>query len=226
MNPEDRVLVGVINRKRDLTYAREGHWYRIPQMRMPQGVHADYLAFFLSGKVFKAQSGGIHYFARITGLELTYRRDLLPHEADHRRGDNAYYRVALDELMPKVPPILNPSRRVITFIYTTWDRFVHATQISDLYSEADYLVDRVYHALRTRGIHSERIWEAEKSIYDFAPGLRVLCEAGTLDASTQPGQGTLYLDESQPEDKILAAIRAAIEQRGGPVTINIPLEGS
>ena len=31
MLPEDSVLVGVINRKRDLVYALDQHWYRIPQ---------------------------------------------------------------------------------------------------------------------------------------------------------------------------------------------------
>lgn len=226
MNPEDRVLVGVINRKRDLGYVRNEHWYRIPQKKMRDGVHADYLAFFLSGKVFKEQSGGVHYYARIRGLELAYRRDLLPKETDHPRAGEVYYRVALDELQEKQPPILNPTKRVISFIYTTWDRFIHATQISDLYSEADYYVDRIYHALRSEGVASERLWEAEKGLTEFAPGLRILCEQGTLNASARPASGAVYIDTSQSEDKILAAIRAEIERQGGPVTVNIPLEGT
>ena len=62
MFPEDRVLVGVINRKRDLAIAQAEGWYRIPQRRMPRGVNAEYIAFFLS-RAFKAQNGGVYYYA-------------------------------------------------------------------------------------------------------------------------------------------------------------------
>lgn len=225
MFPEDRVLVGVIKRKKDLRCARDALWYRIPQEVMPRGVNAEYLALFLSGRIFKEQSGGIHYFAPIIGLELLYRRDLLPDEADHPRADNVYYRVALDSLREKQPPVLNTDKRVITFVYTTWDRFVHATRIRDLYSTSDYFVDRIYHALRNTGVTAQRAWDAEKSTFSFAPGLRLICENGTFDASTQPGQGTIYMDANESEDRILAAIRAEINKRGGPLTINIPMEG-
>ena len=225
MNPEDRVLVGVINRKRDLNHALDSRWYRIPQKQAPHGVHAEYVGFFLSGKVFKEQSGAIHYYAPIIGLELLYRRDLMPEEADHPRADDAYYRLALGEVQHKDPPILNPSRRVISFIYTTWDRFIHASQISDLYSQSDYFVDRIYHALREKGIRARRGWDAQESALTYAPGMRVLCENGSIDVSPKRKTGAYFLDENQPQDKILAEILAEIDRRGGPATINIPMEG-
>ena len=62
MLPEDSVLVGVINRKRDLVYAQDQHWYRIPQERMPRGITADYVAFFLS-RSFGERNGAIHFYA-------------------------------------------------------------------------------------------------------------------------------------------------------------------
>lgn len=146
MFPEDRVLVGVINRVRDLRYARDEHWYRIPVEQMPQGVNAEYLAFYLS-RAFREKNGGICYFAQKRGIELARRADLLPNELAHKHADRLYYRVALGELQAKDPPALNPSRRPISFIYTTWDRFVCAREIRDLYSEAGFYVDRVYYAL-------------------------------------------------------------------------------
>jgi hypothetical protein len=155
MYPEDRVLIGVINRKRDLEYARDHHWYRVPQQRMPRGVYTEYLAFYLS-RAFKEKNGGIVYYAEQKGLELVRRKHLLPKEANHPRAENAYYRVALSDLIDKTPPVLNPTKRPIAFIYTTWDRFVHATQIRDLYSDTDYYVDRIYHALRDKGIRLAR----------------------------------------------------------------------
>src|SRR5690606_29399689 len=113
--PEDSVLVGVINRKRDLVYARDYHWYRIPQARMPRGVTADYLAFFLS-RSFGDRNGAVHFYAERRGLELVRRRDLLPNEADNARADEVYYRVALSDLEPKTPPVVNTTKRTISFI--------------------------------------------------------------------------------------------------------------
>lgn len=221
MFPDDRVLVGVINRKRDLECASRERWYRIPQARMPRGVNAEYIALFFS-RAFKEKNGGIYCYAERTGLELAYRKDLLPQEADHARANDVYYKVQLGELHDKQPPILNVTRRTIGFIYTTWDRFVRARTISDLYSESDYFVDRIYHALRNRGIHSDRTWSAEYK--GEAPELRILCQKGSVVASTKPGDQSLYLDNKHEEDKILAAIIAEIARKGGPAFLNIPID--
>lgn len=132
MYPEDRVLVGVINRRRDLIYARDEHWYRIPFARMKRGIDAEYIAFFLS-RAFKEHNGSICYYAERRGVELAYRRDLIPSEPDHPRANDVYYRVALGPLQEKLPPARNTNRHVISFIHTTWDRFCSARSISELY---------------------------------------------------------------------------------------------
>lgn len=222
MYPEDRVLVGVINRKRDLDNARNKGWYRIPQARIPQGIHAEYIAFFLSS-AFKEKNGGIHYYARRAGVELAYRRDLLPQQPDHPRANEVYYKVQVGQVVEKKPPILNPTHRPVTFIHTTWDRFVYARQIRDLYSKADYFVDRIYHALRNNGMQPYRTWEAQYP--NGAAELRVLCENGTVVASTEPESDQVYLDTDKQEDEFLALILARIAKEGGPVMINLPLEG-
>jgi hypothetical protein len=222
--PDDRVLVGVVNRKRDFAHLRDDRWYRIPQSRMKRGIHAEYLGFFLSGRAFKERSGAVHYYARYAGVELAYRRDLLPGEPDHPRAGDIYYKVQIDELKEKTPPITNPNRRVVSFVYTTWDRFVHAQTISDLYSQADYYVDRVYHALRQRGIQPERFWEAERRETGFGAQVRILCERGTVTVSAEKNTGSIYLDDAHDYDTILAAIYAQIARQGGPVLVNIPLD--
>jgi hypothetical protein len=225
MYPEDRVLIGVINRKRDLAYARDEHWYRIPRDRMARGVHVEYIAFFLSG-AFGERSSSICYYAERKGTELLYRRDLLPNEPNHKRADSVYYKVGLSDLVEKTPPIVNPTHRPISFIYTTWDRFVRARQISDLYSPNDYFVDRVYHALRDHGIRPDRYWDAEQRETGFPAHVRILCENGTVIASPERGDQRIFMDGAQSDDTILNAIRAEIARQGGPVTINIPLEGN
>lgn len=225
MYPEDRVLVGVIKTKRDLTFAREQHWYRIPQEQMTRGIYAEYIAFFLSGTVFKEQSGSIAYYARRGGVELARRRDLIPTQPNHKRADNVYYKVGLEEFQVKTPPITNPTHRSISFIHTTWDRFVNAREIADLYSTADYFVDRIYHALKSPQIRIQRFWEANQKTTGYAPQLRILCQKGEVIASTDKDDGNIYLDINKGEDEILAEIKAAIASKDGPVMMPIFYDG-
>ena len=227
MYPEDRVLVGVINRKRDFEKAQYAHWYRVPEGHAPKGIHAEYIAFFLS-RAFGDLNGGIHYYARRTGIELARRRDLLPEEPNHPRAGARYYQLKLGELRPKSPPILNPTRRSIAFVYTTWDRFSQATVIADLYSDADRFVDRVFHALEQSGIKSEQVWEASRTSDDGGAQLRIVCEDGTVIASTAArGERVIPLKVDRSSDAVQVSVNAildAIRQCGGPLMVNVPLE--
>lgn len=194
--PDDRVLVGTITRKKDLAYARDAGWYRIPQARLPRGVQVEYLAFFLNSRVSGQPGGGIGYYARQSGVELAYRRDLLPDEADHPHAGDVYYKIQLRDWKVKDPPVLNPTKRSISFIYTTWDRFVHAHEIKDLYSDADYFVDRIYHALRNDGYTMERSWDAERRYTGYGAQIRILCQQGPLIGSTEgPSDDDIFLDK-------------------------------
>ncbi len=227
MYPEDRVLVGVINRQRDFRLARDEHWYRIPRDRAPHSIDAEYVAFYFS-RAFKAQNGGIYYYARRTGHELIRRRDLLPDESQHQRADQIYYKLQLDEILNKKPPILNPTQRPISFVFTTWDRFVQAQTVADLYSKADWYVERVYHILRRNGTPIERHWQDEDAERHVAE-LRIRCEQGIL-AATAGGEtaGGLSLPMGESNSDVeagAAAIREAIARLGGPVFVDIPVEG-
>jgi hypothetical protein len=225
--PEDRVLVGVINRKRDFDKARFEHWYRVPQGQARTGIYAEYVAFFFS-RAFKELNGGIHYYARRTGIELVRRRDLLPEEAGHPRADAVYHKLQLGELRRKDPPIVNADRRVVTFIYTTWDRFTAAATLADLYSDADHFVDRVFHALEAEGIRADRIWEASRQSDDGGAQLRIECEDGTVIAST--GGRAEHVIALTPEASVHAVrvsvetILQAIRAHGGPLMVGLPLE--
>lgn len=233
MNPEDRVLVGVIRRKRDFEALATQHWYRIPFGKAPKGIHADWLAFFLSGKTFKEKSGTIGYYARRTGLELVRRRDLLPDEADHARADELYHKIQIDTLQEKNPPILNqPNPYRFAFIYTTGDRFIAAQHTRDLYSRADYYVDRVFHVLLQNNLKPLRTWEATSQLEypSLGASVRILCENGEVIAATQSqeeGGEILYLSPSEylgDAKKDAQRIIDEVERRGGPRMLDIPVE--
>lgn len=224
MYPDDVVLVGVINHPRDLANARDEHWYRIPVARVKRELSSeqiDYLAFFMSRR-FGDLNGTIPYFSVKTGIELVTRRDLIPEEPDHPRANERYYRMALGNLQRKTPPITNPTKRAITFIYTTWDRFVIAQTIADLYSKSDSFVERLQNRLQKAGVMSDRSWSAQRRSDPYAPALRLRCHDGetlTVRMLEEEAAAQQRLDE----EEVLKDILARIARSDGPLTLNIPV---
>jgi len=148
MFPDDPVLVGVLNRRRDFERLRDELWYRVPIFSAPLCVDALYVAFYLSARLTARRvtesshghagqpvytGGAIVYYARLTGFELARRRDLLPEEVHHPRAENLYFKLQFRSLERKSPPITNPTCRPVSFIYTTWERFTNAQTITALY---------------------------------------------------------------------------------------------
>jgi hypothetical protein len=123
--PDDRVLVAVIPRRRDLRYLLRDLWYRIPVTAAPGCIDMDIIAFFVDG--------GVRYYAPLAGYELFRRRDLLPLESTHPRQNMLYFKLQFREILIKDPPILNPERRRFSFIFTDWEHFRTARIISELY---------------------------------------------------------------------------------------------
>lgn len=124
--PDDRVLIAVIPRRRDVQYLLRDLWYRIPVTAAPGCIDMDYIAFFTSGAV--------RYYAQIAGYELYRRRDLLPLESKHPRQNMLYFKLQFREILIKDPPILNPERRRFAFIFTDWEHFQTARIIGELYA--------------------------------------------------------------------------------------------
>lgn len=212
MYPEDRVLVGVINRKRDFDMAQTQHWYRVPQGQAAQGIYAEYIALFFS-RAFGELNGAIHYYARRTGLELARRRDLLPDELAHPRADALYHKLQFGELRRKDPPIVNGDRRVVTFIHTTWDRFSQARDLSDLYSDADTFVDRVFHALEGQGVRAERRWDAGTRAGNVGATLVIRCAEGMVIASTgSHDERAIALPMCEGPDALRATVAAILDE--------------
>ena len=133
MYPDDRVLVAVMNNLRDWEIVQEEGWYRIPVKRAPDVVpDMEWLAFYFTAP-FGSDRWAVHYYAPVEGHELVTRADLFPRQPDHPRAGHWYYKILLGPLQHKIPPILSPKWRRITFITTTGDRFETAQEIGDLF---------------------------------------------------------------------------------------------
>jgi hypothetical protein len=134
--PDDRVLVAIMNNKKDWQQVQNERWYRIPVKHAPAGSpYFDWIAFYQT-KAFGQDKWAVHYYARVEGHELLTRRDLIPSQPGHKRAADWYYKFEIGPLQHKIPPIVADTWRRLTFIVTTGDRFEAAEEIKDLL--ADY----------------------------------------------------------------------------------------
>ncbi len=105
---------------------------------------------------------------------------------------------------------------------------MHATTVADLYSQADWFVERVAFVLKSMGITPEQRWQDEDPAERIAQ-LRIQCQKGIVTATTgQAIDGTISILPGESEDDVstsIAAIQAAIAELGGPVLVDIPPEG-
>ncbi len=179
MYPDDRVLVTYMPQPTDFVHLQQAGWYRIPQQHAPKGLHAEYYAFYF-GRRFGAQKWSIVYYAPRLGHELVRRVDMLPTEPDHPRANDMYYKVQLGPIQALPEPIISLRWRRVTFIHTTGDRFMDAREINDLFVEGGEYVDRLFVALKERGVQPERNYEVKEESGSYVAPLMVLCCNGRI----------------------------------------------
>ena len=206
--PSDRVLVGIMNSRRDFAIARDEGWYRIPQRRAPESTtEAVVLAFYFT-KAFGEEKWAIHYYAPVEGHELVRRRDLLPDQPGHPRADAPYYKLQIGPLVKLDEPIPSLRWRRVTFIESTWDRFIAAEEINDLYVSGD---DGLYVTLKDEDLHPEREFVLREADAEYVVDMAIPCRQGTV---------CIVLDDRPAPDDALRdpdveSVRAAVEALGG-----------
>ncbi len=215
MHPEDRVLVAVVNKRRDFERVRDQGWYRIPIRHAPPATtEADYLAFYFT-KAFGEERWAIHWYAPVRGHELARRRDLLPDEPDHPRADQAYYKLQLGPLERLEPPIISLRWRRITFIETTWDRFQVAQEINELYASG---ADGLFVTLKEMGLLPEREFPLREAGVAYVVDLAIPCRGGmvAIALGDRPAPGSaLRFGSSQLLQDDLDQIVEAVRRLGG-----------
>jgi len=206
-NPErQRVLVAVMNNRRDFDIAREQQWYRIPVARAPAQVAAEYLAFYFTS-AFGPDKWSVTYYAPVRRFRIVTRLELLSDEPDHPRAERQYYKIEIGELIELPHPIPSRKLRRITFIPTTLDRLLHAAEINDLWYTS-LLKERLWEELQRSGVEAEReyvLWEGRVAyVLDFA----LLCRAGNLGIECRSTSELNSVAES-------SSLREYVLSRGG-----------
>jgi hypothetical protein len=212
MYSDDRVLVAIMNNRRDWARVQDEGWYRLPVKHAPPGTpDFDWLAFYFT-KAFGDDRWAIHYYAPIQGHELVARRDLIPSEPDHPRAGAWYYALQLGPLEHKLPPIVANRWRRVTFIVTSGDRFMNAQEINDLF-EQESPVGRLYVKLKEMGIQVEREWWIDEEGIAYVVNLAMPVEGGWLPVTfgDRPGpSGRLRFSSEAEPDVCLREIQARL----------------
>jgi len=209
--PSDRVLVAIMNNRHDFAIARDEGWYRIPQKHAPEStIETRVLAFYFT-KAFGEQKWAVHWYAPVRGHELVRRRDLLPAEANHPRASAPYYKLQIGPLQKLEHPIPSLRWRRITFIESTWDRFIAAEEINDLYASG---ADGLYVTLKEEDLQPEREFLIQEESAEYIVDMAIPCQKGVvaINVTERPAPPSA-LCEPDPQ-----TIHEMIENLGGERT--------
>ena len=186
MIDNDRVLVAIMTSKSDLDLAREHCWYRIPVRSAKKWVGSrwppQWLAFYQTGR-FGREAFSITYYSQVQGIKEVSRRELFPHEAANEKSEQLYYQLLLGPLCRRADPIMSRRRRRITFICTTWRKFVNASEVNDLFNDS-LLENRLWAEFRRIGISAERQMFVQAKSRNYALDFAIYCGSGKLDVET------------------------------------------
>ncbi len=162
------------------------HWYRIPVERAQKWLKRawppQWIAFYQT-QVFGTEEFSIRYYAEIADICQVYRHELFPHEPQNKKSDSRYYKIMICLLQQLPKPILSRRRRRIIFIPTTWQKFVNAAEINDLYDDSP-LEDRLWAELKRLEISVQRQEFIRINKTDYALDFAVYCKSGNLDIET------------------------------------------
>ena len=180
------LLVAILNQQRDLDILRKHGWYRIPVVSAEKWLSSRWpprwLAWYQT-KSFGNEAHAVRYFGEISSIRIVQRQQLFPEYRNDPKAHHRYYQLFVQsiELLPQ--PIFSRRLRRIVFIPTTWDKFVNAAEINDLYDESP-LEDRLWAELKRRRIAAERQEFVAARGQDYALDFAIYCAKGKLDVET------------------------------------------
>ena len=158
MSKRGEVLVAIVNNQEDFDIAQNHNWYRIPvssaKKLLKERWPPKWLAFYQT-KIFGDEAYSISYYAKVLDIREVHRSQLFPNDPLNKKNSNKYYQLILSSLKKLHQPILSRRWRMIVFIPTTWQKFISAVEINDLYDESP-LEDLLWAEFKRHKIPAER----------------------------------------------------------------------
>ena len=179
----DRLLIGIVLSKRDLSIFEEKRWYRIPvdafvtkdEETWPPGWVAAFEGVRASGA---AQQ--VLRYAEVVGIRTRTREELFSGLPSGDRAGRQYYQVLLGPVQYLPKALIPPRRRRTTFIETSIDKLRGARTFNDLFSGGRF-EDDLWNAFQAHSIDAERQWhvsvDRKRYVLDFA----LFCRERNID---------------------------------------------
>lgn len=186
MDTRGDVLIAILNNLLDWERVRDQHWYRIPVVNATKWLGSRWpprwLGFYQTA-VFGREKWAIYSYAQVLDIRTVPRRMLLPDDPEHARANQMYYQLILGPLQQLPNPILSRRKRRIVFIPTTWNKFINAVEINDLYDESP-LEDRLWVELKRLHMTAERQEYVKANGRSYALDFALHCARGRLNIET------------------------------------------
>jgi very-short-patch-repair endonuclease len=176
------VLVALLRDKKDFAILQTEGWYRIPVEHTPRRWPPDFIGFY-QPKAFGADAFRIRNFGKVAQITRVQRRELFPNEFDSAKADKIYHRIEFERLEKHPRSIPSRLARSVVFISTTWYKFIHASELNDLFDESP-LEDLLWEDLKQRKIPAERQWPVFKNDLSYRLDFAFFCNKGKLDVET------------------------------------------
>lgn len=183
---EGELLVSIVNNKQDFQILSEKLWYRIPVSSAKKWLGnrwpPKWIAFYQT-KIFKEEAYSIRYFSEVTDIVTVDRKTLFPKEPPNPKQKKTYYQIKIKPLQVLQYPIYSRRWRRITFISSTWEKFINASEINDLFDDSP-LEDRLWAELKRLGVDAERQELVTVKNHNYFLDFAVYCMQGKLDLET------------------------------------------
>ncbi len=180
------LLVAILNNKRDFHILCEKLWYRIPVDSVEKWLThrwpPKWIAFYQT-KIFQKEAYSIRYYSEVVGVKKVNRRDLFPEEPLNIKQKEMYYQLMINPLKKMDKPIYSRRWRRVIFISSTWEKFINASEINDLY-DGSPLEDRLWSELKRLDIDAERQELVTIKTHNYFLDFAVYCIEGKLDLET------------------------------------------
>jgi len=184
--PDDPMLIAIMNNRLDLALVREQQWYRIPISSVEKWLQGHWpprwIAFYQT-KIFGDEAFSVRYYCQVIGIRQVFRHELFPDQPRDDKAQRRYYQLLLGPLQNRPEPIISRRWRRITFIPTTWSTFERASEINDLYRGSS-LEERLWRELKSLNIPAERQEFVTVKGQNYALDFAVYCVKGKIDVET------------------------------------------
>ncbi len=161
---------------------RDQNWYRIPVSSVRNWLKErwppQWIAFYQT-KVFGHEAYSVNYYAQVLDIRIVRRWQLFPNDPADKKSNDRYYQLILGPRKKLHQPIFSRRWRRIVFIPTTWQKFINAIEINDLYDESP-LEDRLWAVFKKYNIPAERQEFVTVENQNYRLDFAIYCAKGNI----------------------------------------------